>query len=177
MTLSLDAEALYAQLRDGVRALITPQTQLVGIWSGGAWLAQRLHADLGREGKPGTVSSRMHRDDFGERGLAAGADATTLPFAVDGADILLVDDVLHTGRTIRAAMNELFDYGRPERIRLAALLDRGGRHLPVAPTFLGAHVDLEAGREIVLDRCASGAHADTLLLKVQPRSGQRESAT
>jgi pyrimidine operon attenuation protein/uracil phosphoribosyltransferase len=156
MTLSLDAEALYAQLRDGVRALITPQTQLVGIWSGGAWLAQRLHADLGREGKPGTVSSRMHRDDFGERGLAAGADATTLPFAVDGADILLVDDVLYTGRTIRAVLNELFDYGRPARVRLAVLVDRGGRELPLAAAYAAATVALPPAQLLRLARNETG---------------------
>ena len=156
MTLSLDAEALYAQLRDGVRALITPQTQLVGIWSGGAWLAQRLHADLGREGKPGTVSSRMHRDDFGERGLAAGADATTLPFAEDGADILLVDDVLYTGRTIRAVLNELFDYGRPARVRLAVLVDRGGRELPLAAAYAAATVALPPAQLLRLARNETG---------------------
>jgi pyrimidine operon attenuation protein/uracil phosphoribosyltransferase len=156
MTLSLDAEALYAQLREGVRALMTPQTQLVGIWSGGAWLAQRLHADLGREGKPGTVSSRMHRDDFGERGLAAGADATTLPFAVDGADILLVDDVLYTGRTIRAVLNELFDYGRPARVRLAVLVDRGGRELPLAAAYAAATVALPPAQLLRLARNETG---------------------
>lgn len=145
MTLSLDAEALYAQLLDGVRGLLAPppaSTQLVGIWSGGAWLAQRLQADLGRDGAPGTVSSRMHRDDFGARGLAAGADATALPFEVDGADILLIDDVLYTGRTIRAVLNELFDYGRPARVRLAVLVDRGGRELPVAPAFAAVSIAL-----------------------------------
>jgi pyrimidine operon attenuation protein/uracil phosphoribosyltransferase len=145
MNLSLDAEALYAQLRDGVRGLLAPSpavTQLVGIWSGGAWLAQRLHADLGRDGRPGTISSRMHRDDFGARGLAAGADATELPFEVDGADILLVDDVLYTGRTIRAVLNELFDYGRPARVRLAVMVDRGGRELPVAAAFAAAQMVL-----------------------------------
>ena len=156
MTLSLDAEALYAQLRDGVRALMTPQTQLVGIWSGGAWLAQRLHADLGRDGKPGTVSSRMHRDDFGERGLAAGADATTLPFAVDGADILLVDDVLYTGRTIRAVLNELFDYGRPARVRLAVLVDRGGRELPLVAAYAAATVALPPVQLLRLARDETG---------------------
>lgn len=156
MTLSLDAEALYAQLREGVRALMTPQTQLVGIWSGGAWLARRLHADLGREGQPGTVSSRMHRDDFGERGLAAGADATTLPFAVDGADILLVDDVLYTGRTIRAVLNELFDYGRPARVRLAVLVDRGGRELPLAAAYAAATVALPPAQLLRLARNETG---------------------
>jgi pyrimidine operon attenuation protein/uracil phosphoribosyltransferase len=155
MNLSLDAEALYAQLQGGVRGLLAPETRLVGIWSGGAWLAQRLQADLALE-PVGTVSSRMHRDDFGERGLAAGADATTLPFAVDGADILLVDDVLYTGRTIRAVLNELFDYGRPARVRLAVLVDRGGRALPVAAAFAAATVALPPAQRLRLARDAGG---------------------
>ncbi|HMQ71328.1 MAG TPA: bifunctional pyr operon transcriptional regulator/uracil phosphoribosyltransferase PyrR [Rubrivivax sp.] len=150
MNLSLDAEALYVQLRDGLRPLLGPDTRLVGIWSGGAWLARRLHADLGRGGEAGVISSRLHRDDFGERGLAAGAHATALPFEVDGADILLVDDVLQTGRTIRAVLNELFDYGRPARVRLAVLVDRGGRELPVAPVLAAATVALPPGCKLRL---------------------------
>ncbi len=156
MTLSLDAEALVAQLREGVRGLLTPQTRLVGIWSGGAWLAQRLQADLGLTGPAGTVSSRMHRDDFGERGLAAGADATALPFAVDGADILLIDDVLYTGRTLRAVLNELYDYGRPARVRLAVLVDRGGRELPVAAAYAAATVALAPAQLLRLARDEAG---------------------
>lgn len=156
MNLSLDAEALYAQLREGVAALLAPDTQLVGIWTGGAWLARRLHADLGRAGAPGTISSRMHRDDFGERGLAAGADATELPFAIDGADILLVDDVLQTGRTIRAVLNELFDYGRPARVRLAVLVDRGGRELPVDAVFAAAKVQLPGRTKLRLAQAGDG---------------------
>ncbi len=160
MNLSLDAEALYAQLRDGVRALLTPEspaTRLVGIWSGGAWLARRLQADLGLAGEAGVISSRMHRDDFGERGLAAGSHATALPFEVDGADILLVDDVLQTGRTIRAVLNELFDYGRPSRVRLVVLVDRGGRELPVAAVLAAATVTLPPDRKLSLAQTDDGA--------------------
>ena len=156
MKLSLDAEALVVQLRDGVRGLLAPDTRLVGIWSGGAWLAQRLQSDLGRPGAAGTVSSRMHRDDFGARGLAAGADATALPFEVDGADILLIDDVLYTGRTIRAVLNELFDYGRPARVRLAVLVDRGGRELPVEAAYAAARIALPASQLLRLARHADG---------------------
>jgi pyrimidine operon attenuation protein / uracil phosphoribosyltransferase len=156
MNLSLDAEALVAQLRDGVRGLLAPETRLVGIWSGGAWLAQRLQADLKLPGEAGTVSSRMHRDDFGARGLAAGADATALPFEVDGADLLLIDDVLYTGRTLRAVLNELFDYGRPARVRLAVLVDRGGRELPVEPAYAAVRVSLPATQLLRLARGADG---------------------
>lgn len=157
MNLSLDAEALYVQLRDGLRPLLGPDTRLVGIWSGGAWLARRLHADLGRGGEAGVISSRLHRDDFGARGLAAGAHATALPFEVDGADILLVDDVLQTGRTIRAVLNELFDYGRPACVRLAVLVDRGGRELPIQADFAAARVLLPHTQLLSLARAEGGA--------------------
>ena len=114
-TLSLDAEALYADLRVGVRGLLRSDSALVGIWSGGAWLAERLQADLALPGRAGVISSTLHRDDFGERGLGAVEATTSLPFEIDGARILLVDDVLASGRTLRAVVNELFDYGRPAR--------------------------------------------------------------
>jgi pyrimidine operon attenuation protein/uracil phosphoribosyltransferase len=155
-TLSLDAEALYAELRAGVRGLLAPDGVLVGIWSGGAWLAERLQADLQRTGSPGVLSSTLHRDDFGERGLAAGTDATHLPFAIDGAHIVLVDDVLYTGRTIRAAINELYDFGRPASVRLAVLVDRGGRELPIEPSFAAAKVTLPASQKLSLARADDG---------------------
>ena len=113
-----DAEALYKELLKGVQALMRPQTRLVGITSGGAWLVERLQKDLGLVGAPGVISSAMHRDDFARRGLSASAQ-TALPFDVNGADVLLLDDVLYTGRTIRAVLNELFDFGRPACVRLA----------------------------------------------------------
>ncbi|MFM8865686.1 MAG: bifunctional pyr operon transcriptional regulator/uracil phosphoribosyltransferase PyrR, partial [Limnohabitans sp.] len=127
-----------------------------GIPSGGAWLAERLHRDLGLAGEPGTVSSVMHRDDFAQRGLSAGGQ-TRLPFEVEGADILLLDDVLYTGRTIRAVLNELFDYGRPARVQLAVLVDRGGRQLPVQAEFAAARVALPESQALALARDAAGA--------------------
>jgi len=136
-----DAQALYAQLLAGVKGLLRPATRLVGITSGGAWLAARLQRDLGLPGEAGVISSAMHRDDFARRGMAASAQ-TTLPFEVEGADVLLLDDVLYTGRTIRAVLNELFDFGRPACVRLAVLVDRGGRELPVAADFAAAHLAL-----------------------------------
>ena len=150
-----DAEALYVKLREGVSALLAPDTRLVGIVSGGAWLAERLHADLKRAGASGAISSAMHRDDFARRGLAS-ALQNTLPFEVDGADILLIDDVLYTGRTIRAVLNELFDYGRPQRVRLAVLVDRGGRQLPVAADFAAVRLDLPSVHSLDLARAQDG---------------------
>ena len=157
-TLNLDAEALYAALCAGVRGLLTaaPDAVLVGIWSGGAWLAARLHADLGLSGEPGVISSALHRDDFGERGMAAGGGATKLPFAIDGQRLLLIDDVLYTGRTIRAAVNELYDFGRPASVALAVLVDRGGRELPIEPAFAAARIALAPQQRLSLARADDG---------------------
>ena len=154
-SLVLDAEALYRELLRGVRTLREPTTRLAGIASGGAWLAERLQKDLGLDGEAGVLSSSMHRDDFAQRGLAASAQ-TTLPFDVNGADILVLDDVLYTGRTVRAVLNELYDYGRPARVRLAVLVDRGGRELPVQADFAAARVALPAAQSLALARDDSG---------------------
>jgi pyrimidine operon attenuation protein / uracil phosphoribosyltransferase len=155
-TLSLDAEALYAQLRSGVRPLLRDDTSLVGIWSGGAWLAQRLQADLALPGEHGVISTALHRDDFDKRGLASTADATRLPFSIDGRHVLLIDDVLYTGRTIRAAINELFDFGRPASVQLAVLVDRGARELPIEPAFAAARVALAQSQRLSLARDDAG---------------------
>jgi pyrimidine operon attenuation protein / uracil phosphoribosyltransferase len=153
----LDAEALYAELRDGVRVLLRPRSVLVGVWSGGAWLAERLQRDLGLPGAHGVISSTLHRDDYSARGLAAGTGATHLPFAIEGSHVLLVDDVLYTGRTIRAVVNELFDFGRPASVTLAVLVDRGGRELPIAAAFGATKVDVPAGQRLRLARGDDGA--------------------
>ena len=156
--LALDAEALYKELLRGVRALCKADTRLVGITSGGAWLAERLQKDLGLSGEAGQVSSVMHRDDYAQRGLSAGGQ-TQLPFEVEGADILVLDDVLYTGRTIRAVLNELFDYGRPARVDLAVLVDRGGRELPIYPRFCALTLTepLPSDQNLQLERDESGA--------------------
>lgn len=155
MSLTLDAEALYKDLLRGVRGLCRPDTRLVGITSGGAWLAERLQRDLGLSGEAGQVSSVMHRDDYAQRGLSAGGQ-TQLPFEVDGADILVLDDVLYTGRTIRAVLNELFDYGRPARVQLAVLVDRGGRQLPVQADYAAARVAVPETQSLALARDDAG---------------------
>lgn len=153
--LTLDAQALYEVLLQGVRGLCTAQTRLVGITSGGAWLAQRLQRDLQLPGLPGQLSPMMHRDDYAQRGLSAGGQ-TDLPFSVEGADILVLDDVLYTGRTVRAVINELFDYGRPQRVRLAVLVDRGGRQLPVQADFAATTLAVPPQQSLALVCDASG---------------------
>jgi pyrimidine operon attenuation protein/uracil phosphoribosyltransferase len=154
--LQLDAEALCADLVEGVRTLRRPESVLVGIWSGGAWLAERVHQALGLSGEHGVISSALHRDDFNSRGMTAGADHTRLPFEVDGAHILLMDDVLYTGRTTRAVVNELFDFGRPASVTLAVLVDRGGRELPIHAAFSAARITLPAEQRLSLARESSG---------------------
>ena len=153
--LQLDAEALYADLCRSVRGLLQPDSVLVGIWSGGAWLVERLHRDLALPGRHGVISSTLHRDDFGSRGLA-GAAPTDLPFAIAGAHIVLVDDVLYTGRTIRAVLNELYDFGRPASVRLAVLVDRGGRELPVSADVAAARLSLPASQSLELEQGDDG---------------------
>jgi len=155
-SLNLDAEALYADLLVGVRGLLQPRMALVGIWSGGAWLAERLQRDLGLPGDYGVISSTLHRDDFGSRGLAAGADPTRLPFEVEGKPILLIDDVLHTGRTIRAVLNELFDFGRPASVTLAVLVDRGGRELPIQAAYSAARIAMAREQRLRLVQLEDG---------------------
>ena len=151
-----DAERAYQTLRDGVQQLLRETTRLVGVTSGGAWLVERLQKDLGLPGQPGIISSALHRDDFARRGLAASAQ-TALPFDVNGADVLLLDDVLYTGRTIRAVLNELFDFGRPACVRLAVLVDRGGRELPVSADFAAVRLDgIPATQSVALARAQDG---------------------
>jgi pyrimidine operon attenuation protein/uracil phosphoribosyltransferase len=159
-SLILDAEALYADLRRGLQQLLqndNPPThpRLVGVASGGVWLAERLQQDLNLPAPIGVLSSSMHRDDFAQRGLATGAK-THLPFEVNGAHLIVLDDVLYTGRTVRAVLNELFDYGRPASVRLAVLVDRGGRQLPVQADLAVARVSLPAEQSLQLARDASG---------------------
>ena len=160
--LQLDAQALYAELRQGVKGLLREDSVLVGIWSGGAWLAERLQLDLGLPGTHGVISSTLHRDDFGERGLASGTDPTQLPFTIDGRHIVLIDDVLYTGRTIRAVVNELFDFGRPASVQLAVLVDRGGRELPMAAAYSAARITLPAAQRLSLTRSDDGTFSFTV---------------
>ncbi|MEC5213487.1 pyrimidine operon attenuation protein/uracil phosphoribosyltransferase [Polaromonas sp. CG_9.5] len=157
-SLVLDAEALYAELLRGMRlqfAADAPAPRLVGVASGGAWLVQRLQKDLGLTEEFGILSSSMHRDDFSQRGLSSSGQ-TVLPFDVNGAHLIVVDDVLYTGRTIRAVLNELFDYGRPASVRLMVLVDRGGRELPVQADLAVARVVLPASQALELARNDDG---------------------
>ena len=147
-----DAEAQCRQLAELIRPHLHQRPALVGIFSGGAWIAERLRELLGLPEEIGLIDVSFYRDDFAEKGLHPQCKPTVIPFAVEGRHLILVDDVLYTGRTTRAAINELFDYGRPAAIELAVLADRGGRELPVAPTYCVWDVSLGDGESLVLAR-------------------------
>ncbi|MES2688547.1 MAG: bifunctional pyr operon transcriptional regulator/uracil phosphoribosyltransferase PyrR [Pseudomonadota bacterium] len=157
-SLTLDAEALYREVLRAMQQLLATYDRvprLVGVASGGVWLAERLRIDLALADEAGSLSSAMHRDDFSRRGLSASGQ-TVLPFDVNGADLIVLDDVLYTGRTIRAVLNELFDYGRPASVKLVVLVDRGGRELPIQADFAAARVALPASQSLALARSDDG---------------------
>jgi pyrimidine operon attenuation protein/uracil phosphoribosyltransferase len=151
-----DAESLCAELERALKAHVTPATAMVGIHTGGAWLAERLHAALGIAAPLGLLDIAFYRDDYDRKGLARDPKRSKIPFDVAGRDLLLVDDVLYTGRTVRAAMNELFDYGRPASIALAVLAERDGRQLPICAQYAGARVEVPAGMRLRLKRAENG---------------------
>ncbi len=150
-----DAEQLVLNLTERIRPLLDEGAALVGIHSGGAWIAQRI-LDLYGRGELGTLDISFYRDDFSRIGLHPQIKPSRIPFDVEDRHIVLVDDVLYTGRTIRAAMNELYDYGRPARITLAVLVDRGGRELPIEPQIVGAQLPLTAQQNLELLRDQGG---------------------
>ena len=162
-----DAEALLAALTENMRPVVGSDSGLIGIHTGGVWLAERLHSALGLKVPCGTLDVSFYRDDYEKIGLHRNVKASAVPFEVDGRHLVLVDDVLYTGRTIRAAMNEIFDYGRPASIRLAALVDRGGRELPIEPQLSVAQVDVPAGQSLELARDDNG-HLRFVLEAIKP---------
>ena len=159
-----DAEAALATLLEQLRHGLAFDAKLVGIYSGGAWLAERIARELEGEHPVGLLDVSFYRDDYARKGLSSKVKRTALPFEVPGSRILLVDDVLYTGRSVRAAINELFDYGRPDAIELAVLIDRGGRELPIEATYVGARVIADRELSIVLNRDADERFA----LSVEP---------
>ena len=151
-----DAEQLLTALIEQMRPAIGPETGLVGIHTGGVWVAERLHQALKLRTPLATLDVSFYRDDYHARGLHRDVKRSEIPFEVEGRDLVLVDDVLYTGRTIRAALNEIFDYGRPTAVRLATLVDRDGRQLPIAAQFIGASLSLISGQSIGLRRDTRG---------------------
>jgi len=157
-----DAEQLLTALIEQMRPAVGPETGLIGIHTGGVWVAEKLHRALKLKVPLATLDVSFYRDDYDSRGLHRDVKRSEVAFEVDGRDLIFVDDVLFTGRTIRAALNELFDYGRPARVRLAALVDRGGRELPIAAQFIGASIELKSRQKLELTRDAGGRLAFVL---------------
>jgi len=151
-----DAEAQCRQLADLIRPQLSRKPALVGIYSGGAWIAARLRELLNLPEEIGLIDVSFYRDDFAEKGLHPQCKPTVIPFDVEGRHLILVDDVLYTGRTTRAAINELFDYGRPASIELAVLADRGERELPIAATYGVWSVKLNDDQNLVLGKQDDG---------------------
>jgi len=151
-----DAERLVDELVERLRPRVSGDTGMVGIVTGGAWLAERLHAALRLSVPLGRIDISFYRDDYSSAGLKASVKPSQIPFDVNGRDVLLVDDVLYTGRTTRAALNELFDYGRPRSVQLVVLADREERQLPIAAQYTGAVIKVPPGRTLELTRGADG---------------------
>lgn len=146
----------------------THPVHMVGIRTGGVWVAGKLHAELGIPSPLGALNINFYRDDFTRIGMHPTVSPSDLPFAVDGAHVILVDDVLYTGRTIRAALNELFDFGRPARVTLAVLVERDERELPIRADVVGVRMALAPGQSIKL------AGPDPLELALASSLAQRE---
>jgi pyrimidine operon attenuation protein/uracil phosphoribosyltransferase len=151
-----DAEQLLQALIQKMQPEVGPETGLVGIHTGGVWLAERLHEALHLQTPLGTLDVSFYRDDYEKIGLHRDVKRSDIRFEVEGRELILVDDVLYTGRTIRAAMNELFDYGRPASIRLAALIDRGGRELPICAQWIADSIAVPHDKAIELKRDEGG---------------------
>jgi pyrimidine operon attenuation protein/uracil phosphoribosyltransferase len=143
-------EAMAGQLRELLTRRRIADPALVGIHTGGVWVAERLHQRLGVTTPLGRLDISFYRDDFSRIGVNPQVRPSEMPFDVDGRHLILIDDVLYTGRTIRAALNELFDYGRPASVLLAALVDRGGRELPIEAHVVGARLELPEGSHVQL---------------------------
>ena len=156
----MNAELLYEKLLENLRKRAQLGSfELAGLAMGGAWIAERLAKDLGLP-QYGVINVAFHRDDYAEKGMTALRTASTmstyLPFDVNGANMILIDDVLLTGRTVRAALNELFDFGRPAQVELMVLADRGKRELPISADFAAETVQVAQEQILVLERDAAG---------------------
>ncbi|HEY8159682.1 MAG TPA: bifunctional pyr operon transcriptional regulator/uracil phosphoribosyltransferase PyrR [Methylobacter sp.] len=132
----------------GERQLVDPL--MIGIRTGGVWIAEQMHQRLNISEPLGLLDISFYRDDFSQIGVNPNVKPSQLPTHIEGRDIILIDDVFYTGRTIRAAMNEIFDYGRPNQIVLAVLIERDGRQIPLSPDCVGARMTLDANQRIKL---------------------------
>ena len=156
-------ETLLAKITEEIKLQLQPNSALVGIHSGGVWLMQRILKSIKPEVSFGTLDAALYRDDYAQRGLKSESKPSNIAFDVTDKHLILIDDIFYTGRTTRAAMNELFDYGRPASISLAVLINRGGAELPISPNIVGAEIVLKPNQDLQLTQDADG----TLLLSLQ----------
>jgi len=150
----LNVESMLDVLADRLKLVIESKgwnnPVMIGIHTGGSWIAEELHSRLELQEPLGLLDIAFYRDDFSEIGVQPQVRPSNLPFSIEGRDILLIDDVLYTGRTIRAALNEIFDYGRPANVLLGVLIERDGRQIPIQADCLGGRVDLQPKQRIKL---------------------------
>jgi len=151
-----DPEILISEITDKIKSIITPNTALVGIHSGGVWILERVLNALDSDIAFGKLDAAMYRDDYAKRGLKSKSQPSWIPFDISNKDIILIDDIFYTGRTTRAAMNELFDFGRPASITLAVLINRGGAQLPIQPQIVGAEIPLKSHQAFQLSQDTMG---------------------
>ena len=165
MTVAVDIDAAMTRMVEQLRPRLKNDPLMVGIHTGGVWVAERLHQLLEFKEPLGTLDISFYRDDFTRIGMNPQVRTSHLPVNVEDRHLILVDDVLHTGRTIRAALNEIFDYGRPASVMLACLIERGGRELPIEPQVVGEHVKLGKNQHVKL------LGPDKLELRIQEVNG------
>lgn len=163
---ALDVELGLGRMVEQLEALRARDPVMIGIHTGGVWIAQRLHERLGLKEPIGTLDISFYRDDFTRIGMHPEVKASQLPVNIDDRHVILIDDVLHTGRTVRAALNEIFDYGRPASVTLAVLVDRDGRELPIQANVVGQTISLRRNQHVKLTSEAP-AGAGALVLKIQ----------
>lgn len=150
----LDINQLLDNLETGLRDIINDrklvQPLMIGIHSGGVWVAKAMHQRLGIQDPLGLLDISFYRDDFSQIGVHPNVKPSQLPHHIEGRDIILIDDVFYTGRTVRAALNEIFDYGRPNRVVLGVLVERDGKQIPITPDCAGERITLMANQRIKL---------------------------
>jgi len=151
-----DPEALLAKITGEIQLQLQPNTALVGIHSGGVWLMNRILESIKQDIAYGMLDAALYRDDYSQRGLKTEPKPSQIPFDVTDKHLILIDDIFYTGRTTRAAMNELFDYGRPASITLAVLINRGGAELPISPNIFGAEILLVPNQNLQLSQDTKG---------------------
>ncbi|MEE9160731.1 MAG: bifunctional pyr operon transcriptional regulator/uracil phosphoribosyltransferase PyrR [Gammaproteobacteria bacterium] len=157
-------DAMLTEIRAAIPEDDLSELLMIGIHTGGVWIAERLHRKLNIQQPLGKLNIAFYRDDFSRIGTHPQVTPSKLPFDIEDKHLLLVDDVLHTGRTIRAALNEIFDYGRPASVRLAVLIDRGEHELPIQADFMGKSLALEPGEHVKL--CAAENPSGDLTLEI-----------